>query len=419
MASPDPIGPAAGPSALPAEVETINLRWLLRLRWVAIASQLVILLAVERAMGLTLPLTPLFVLIGLESASNLACARWARDRTHVPQWVLSGIIAADIAGLTALLYLTGGAVNPFTFLYLVHVTLAAVVLQRPQPWLMLSLALGGYGLLFLLPARGRGTSATTRPTCGCTSSGCGSLSASPRASSCTSCSRSPGRSRSGRGARRSTGPYGASRAVCLVGGARRRRGARAGDAALDDRSGCQGARSQLTRDGADTVTLGDVRLIRQQVDRCRDILARMAADGGETPLAVPLERLVTDAVSGLPPGSTYQITLPPGGERASLVVPVRAVAQALRAVVQNAVQASPPAVPVRLRVSRADSGWQFVVQDDGPGMPAAVLRHAGEPFFTTKPPGHGMGLGLYLARVTVSQLGGRLDLASVEGAVRP
>jgi len=141
----------------------------------------------------------------------------------------------------------------------------------------------------------------------------------------------------------------------------------------------------------------------------------MAADGGETPLAVPLERLVTDAVSGLPPGSTYQITLPPGGERASLVVPVRAVAQALRAVVQNAVQASPPAVPVRLRVSRADSGWQFVVQDDGPGMPAAVLRHAGEPFFTTKPPGHGMGLGLYLARVTVSQLGGRLDLASVEG----
>jgi two-component system sensor histidine kinase RegB len=41
------------------------------------------------------------------------------------------------------------------------------------------------------------------------------------------------------------------------------------------------------------------------------------------------------------------------------------------------------------------------------------LSHAGEPFFTTKEPGHGMGLGLFLARSLLEQLGGGLELSSL------
>jgi two-component system sensor histidine kinase RegB len=49
--------------------------------------------------------------------------------------------------------------------------------------------------------------------------------------------------------------------------------------------------------------------------------------------------------------------------------------------------------------------------DQGLGMSPEVLAHAGEPFFTTKQPGEGMGLGLFLTRSLLEQLGGRLELA--------
>ena len=48
-------------------------------------------------------------------------------------------------------------------------------------------------------------------------------------------------------------------------------------------------------------------------------------------------------------------------------------------------------------------------------MPANVLSRAGEPFFTTKEPGQGMGLGLFLTRAVIEQLGGSLQLQSVPG----
>jgi two-component system sensor histidine kinase RegB len=44
-----------------------------------------------------------------------------------------------------------------------------------------------------------------------------------------------------------------------------------------------------------------------------------------------------------------------------------------------------------------------------------VLERAGEPFFTTKAPGQGMGLGLFLTRAVLARLGGNLELTSVPG----
>ena len=52
------------------------------------------------------------------------------------------------------------------------------------------------------------------------------------------------------------------------------------------------------------------------------------------------------------------------------------------------------------------------VIDHGTGMPPEILARVGEPFFTTKPPGRGMGLGLFLARAVIERLGGSLDVES-------
>jgi signal transduction histidine kinase len=55
------------------------------------------------------------------------------------------------------------------------------------------------------------------------------------------------------------------------------------------------------------------------------------------------------------------------------------------------------------------------VIDRGTGMTPEHLGRAGEPFFTTKPAGAGTGLGLFVARATIEQLGGSLALASTVG----
>ena len=48
-------------------------------------------------------------------------------------------------------------------------------------------------------------------------------------------------------------------------------------------------------------------------------------------------------------------------------------------------------------------------------MTPSVLARAGEPFFTTKEPGQGMGLGLFLSRAVLERVGGQLELDSTPG----
>jgi two-component system sensor histidine kinase RegB len=52
------------------------------------------------------------------------------------------------------------------------------------------------------------------------------------------------------------------------------------------------------------------------------------------------------------------------------------------------------------------------VIDHGRGMSSEILRRVGEPFFTTKEQGKGMGLGIFLARNLAERLGGRLTFQS-------
>jgi two-component system sensor histidine kinase RegB len=83
--------------------------------------------------------------------------------------------------------------------------------------------------------------------------------------------------------------------------------------------------------------------------------------------------------------------------------------------VDNALDASPDATAVELCIYQRDGRVAFEVRDHGTGMSQDVIRRAGEPFFTTKPPGEGMGLGLFLARIIAEKFGGSLKLESEPG----
>jgi two-component system sensor histidine kinase RegB len=98
---------------------------------------------------------------------------------------------------------------------------------------------------------------------------------------------------------------------------------------------------------------------------------------------------------------------------ATVVWPVGVVAQAIGNVLRNALQASPQDKLTRLEAAPvSDDRVRIVTIDQGRGMSPDELARAGEPFFTTKPPGAGTGLGLFVTRSAVEQLGGTLELNS-------
>jgi signal transduction histidine kinase len=90
----------------------------------------------------------------------------------------------------------------------------------------------------------------------------------------------------------------------------------------------------------------------------------------------------------------------------------RMLIQGLVPVVENAVQASGPGGTVKVRVRQIEGGVEISIQDSGPGIPPEVLPRVFDPFFSTRPLGQGMGLGLSVAYGIVQGLGGDIQVES-------
>ncbi|MFW5741091.1 MAG: sensor histidine kinase, partial [Myxococcota bacterium] len=83
--------------------------------------------------------------------------------------------------------------------------------------------------------------------------------------------------------------------------------------------------------------------------------------------------------------------------------------------IANAIDAAGPGGHVVVHVEDRGEHAAVSIRDDGPGMDNATLRRAREPFFTTKQPGKGMGLGLFVVEQLVRRLAGRLEVRSQVG----
>jgi two-component system sensor histidine kinase RegB len=105
-----------------------NMLLLIQLRWIAIVGQLATITFVETVLGIELPLLPMGLVLAALLAHNLASLAWLRRRDVGDKELLISLLF-DVVALTAQLYLGGGATNPFVFLYLLQVTLAAVLLS--------------------------------------------------------------------------------------------------------------------------------------------------------------------------------------------------------------------------------------------------------------------------------------------------
>jgi len=116
-----------------------NMRQLIQLRWIAVVGQIVTIAVVNFAFDIHLPLRQMSVVLICLVAFNIASMlRW-RAHHEVTNGELFFALLVDVTTLTAQLYLSGGATNPFSFLYLLQVILGAVLLRAWSVWTMVGI----------------------------------------------------------------------------------------------------------------------------------------------------------------------------------------------------------------------------------------------------------------------------------------
>ena len=162
--------------------------------------------------------------------------------------------------------------------------------------------------------------------------------------------------------------------------------------------------------------LADAQLIASEVKRCRAILDRMLGGSAdaleEVAVATDPAQFVDDVLARLTEAQRARVDVRVDDGTLALVWPRTQAAQVVAGLVDNALHASAPNGRVLLAVGDDDHGTQVLVRDHGVGMAADVVTRVGEPFFTTKEPGQGMGLGVFLARLFAERMGGALVVTS-------
>src|SRR6478672_2780241 len=111
-----------------ASESRLRLQTAVRLRWFGVIGQLVTVCFVYLALGFPLPFGICLAFIALSAWLNVFLRILYPARTRLNTALATSLLAYDVLQLTALLYLTGGIENPFTFLLVAPVTVSAATL---------------------------------------------------------------------------------------------------------------------------------------------------------------------------------------------------------------------------------------------------------------------------------------------------
>jgi two-component system sensor histidine kinase RegB len=434
-----PRGPSFGPLSLTHSSQPwrqrfeVNAPWLIRLRWVAVVGQLLTIGAVWLVLGIKLPIPSLLSVLAITSVSNLIFGGWVLTRSRKafrPQtvqreaYILTAVMTLDLILLSALLYFSGGPTNPFAVFFFVNLSLCAFVLQRGAAWGLNLLAILCFGFLLLtyhpLPilettsalAPILETGTVSLPQWGLLLAfiACGSVIVHFTSRLHDEVRHQESELRHAESQRARSEKLEAL--GTLAAGAAHELATPLSTIAVVARE----FEKQLSKAKVSADWLEDVGLIRSELDRCRAILDQMSSDAGlsvgEAIQPATGHQLMEEVLQGLGSRSQVKAQVPESLTQVTLAVPVRGLAQAIRGLVKNALDASPNGVSVLFDGMVEDEELILTIRDRGPGMSAEVLRRLSEPFFTTKEPGEGMGLGVFLARTTIERLGGSLQVES-------
>ena len=407
--------------------------WLLQLRWVAVAGQLLTIAVVYWVLKVQLPWLGLISLIGITATTNLAYFIWLTylrrdglqrtDRLPTHQ-VVAGLMLLDMLVLTGMLLISSGAANPFALFYFVNIAVAGAILTPGWAIGLWFITVAGITLLltyswplFYLDG-----------TLALSDTEAWSIRKAGYLVSFTTCG--------------GVITY----FITVLTGELKQRELQL-QAAEDDRIRSRqlealgtlaaGAGHELATPLSTIAVVAkelgrnlekyevppsikqDVGLIRSELENCRRILEGMRSAAGEAAGerfdCIDIQSFIDEILVGIRQSNLIQISIADNIRTVKNLLPIQATAQAIRNLVQNALDASQPGAQVQLDAELLASNWRIKIVDRGDGMAPEVLKRTGEPFFTTKEPGRGMGLGLYLTRNVLRRLNGTLNFSSRVG----
>jgi two-component system sensor histidine kinase RegB len=391
-------------SADPAK-SVATLAWVVRLRWIAVSAQLLSIFPALEFRLLEWRLLPVYLGV-IASLALLNLITWLalrRGKTANSAFLTLFQLGADIAALSGLLALTGGAWNPLVPILFVHAGLGALLLQGQQSVFFCAILIGCLILLQLFSHIPPGLEGVLVPA---------------------------------------NILFPAQLVVALVfwiltawlshtlnslqqhfALARERKtridrlravGALAAGLSHEFATPLNTAQLKLARLARHHGLSTDPDLLTSAaaLDRCRDVLRHMAG-APLRPEGLDLEVVKVDelvervcsSIAQVHEDASIRVAVEGTGSRRALL-PAIAFSQALLNLIENAVESAGTADPVEVVVDSQPGHIEVSVLDHGAGWPEVVRTHLGQPFVTTKP--DGVGLGLYYVHTLAEAVGAHL-----------
>lgn len=399
----------------------VRLETILRLRWLAVLGQLVTIFIVTEGLDFDVPVAACITIIGLSALFNLVLQVSVDPVYRLEPPYAAALLAINIAELAALLFLTGGLQNPFSFLFLAPVLISATALPT-----RMTLGLGLFAAacatalgFFHLPLPWAGDEPLVLPRTYMTgvwlsivlAIGVTSLYAFQVTEE----------------ARKLSDALAATELVLtreqhltqidgLAAAAAHELGTPLSTIFLISRE-LEAAGQSGSLD--DTIR-NDLKTLREQAQRCREILAKITQLSSEgAPFdRMPLSTLIEEAVA---PHRDFGITIAVRIALSQTPEPVGmrnpAILYGVGNILENAVDFARERVEV-------NAWWnaervEIVISDDGPGIAPDILKRIGEPYLTRRRRNvegqdrhGGLGLGVFIARTLLERTGAKVSFTN-------
>jgi two-component system sensor histidine kinase RegB len=404
------------PHLTPAQVSSSrNLKRLFTLRSLMITAEISAVIGAHYLLDIPLQLAPLLTIIGLLSLVNLWTWGQVRRGAMVTDREFLYQLCVDVGAITALLYFAGGATNPFAWLFLIPLIIAATMLSAPATWLITALSTVCYSLLmrYYVPL---GEHSHLQHGDSFSQHVFGMWFGFVM-SACLIAWFVAGMARSLRKRDRllAQARETALRDEQLIAlgtlatGAAHELGTPLATMAVVTR--------ELERAGLPESTQRKLHILKDQITRCKTALSTLSASAGEVraegggllAVQVFIDHLVTRWQQQYP-HAPLTLDVQPGAPGAT-VINEQTLIQALINLLNNAADVSTE--PLILEASWTAENLVLNILDRGPGLHPQTARQVARPKTSEKE--FGMGLGLFLAHATVQRIGGDIRLTDRPG----
>jgi two-component system, sensor histidine kinase RegB len=160
-------------------------------------------------------------------------------------------------------------------------------------------------------------------------------------------------------------------------------------------------------------------ILKNQTIRCKDALSLMSASAGEMRAESGRIMLLTDYIDNViyqwrshKPSAKLQFIIDPNVVADAKIIAERTLTHALINILNNAVEASDPERGIEFHASWSNYEMALKIRDYGPGFPPEIVDFAGKHPVTSK--NKGLGVGLFLTYSTINRMGGKIELINLE-----